>query len=47
MWPVIYGLPSAKLFKAKHVILGGCIIEPNAPEWQCPNEEQHLGTEEV
>lgn len=39
MVPVVWGFPSPGIFaKAERgkVILGGCVIEPGAPKFQCP-----------
>ena len=36
--PVVYGLPGQELLKAsarREVLLGGCIIDRDSPEWQC------------
>jgi hypothetical protein len=37
--PVVYGYPSPELFedaRAGRVGLGGCLIEPEAPDYRCP-----------
>lgn len=37
--PVVYGYPSPELFeeaRAGRVRLGGCLIEPEAPDYRCP-----------
>lgn len=39
MVPIVYGEPSAELFakaERKEVILGGCCITGNDPQWGCP-----------
>ena len=36
--PIVYGLPGQELLKTsarREVLLGGCIIDSNSPEWQC------------
>ena len=36
--PIVYGLPGEELLKAsarREVLLGGCIIDRDSPQWQC------------
>ncbi|MDC1213875.1 hypothetical protein N8000_05310 [Rhodospirillales bacterium] len=28
---------------AGKIVLGGCVVEEDAPKWQCVDCEQHLG----
>ncbi len=38
MVPIVYGYPSAALVEASsrgHIVLGGCVVEPDQPEWVC------------
>jgi hypothetical protein len=32
---IVYGLPSPELFERKDVVLGGCVVSPDAPNWDC------------
>ena len=37
--PIVYGLPTADLLEDPGVAIGGCVITPEAPGWQCRNPE--------
>jgi hypothetical protein len=37
--PIVYGYPSEEMFaaeKRKEIALGGCCVEPDAPDAECP-----------
>jgi hypothetical protein len=37
--PIVYGLPTAELGEEGargEVVLGGCVVSANDPEWACP-----------
>ncbi|MFC8046455.1 hypothetical protein [Nocardia sp. NPDC057353] len=43
MTPILYGRPSREaLARAERgeIVLGGCVIGPDAPRWSCPSEGQ-------
>jgi hypothetical protein len=45
MIPIEYGFPDDKLIEAAgrgEVLIGGCIIEPDNPDFECQGPEQHL-----
>ncbi len=38
--PIVYGLPSYETFKAYErgeIGLGGCVVGPESPEFECPS----------
>ncbi len=38
--PIVYGLPSHETFQAYErgeIALGGCVVEPDSPEFECPS----------
>jgi len=42
--PIVYGMPGLDLFEdeeAGRVVLGGCIIEEENPNWSCKGPIQH------
>lgn len=37
--PIVFGMPTYETFEASQrgeIILGGCCVTGNDPEWQCP-----------
>lgn len=43
--PIVYGLPGWDLAEAEkngEVVLGGCVVSGNDPEWACPNCHEPL-----
>lgn len=39
MLPILFGMPTHEAFEASErgeVILGGCCVTGNDPDWQCP-----------
>jgi hypothetical protein len=47
--PIVYGLPTGKTFEASErgeVVLGGCVIFGDDPQWQCPSCHLRYRTED-
>ena len=45
MLPIEYGLPDAELLaeaERGEVLIGGCIVDPDCPEFACLGPEEHL-----
>jgi hypothetical protein len=47
--PIVYGLPGPELWDqedAGRVVLGGCVLEAENPDWACMGPIQHRWVEE-
>lgn len=47
--PIVYGMPGVELFKKEEqgpVVLGGCVIEGDDPNWACKRPIQHRWVED-
>ena len=41
--PIVYGYPSEEMFDDTSIVLGGCCIESDSPEWYCKECEKEWG----